>query len=142
MITYRGTGQVRDWFIVFEPMLERRLWNTFIPGRFKHVFAFGYVPEVRTWVLIDPAFSGMETVLIPAHEFIRYMSKVTPGCAILKMTARKSKGCNLRLVACCTSAVRNILGLPGRGIVSALPSVLYRDCLRAGAEVVYVPSVR
>lgn len=134
MFVQRTSGQVTTWFVTFERDAPG-WWKYLIPGEFKHVRAFGYCPRSLTYVLIDPKYAAMDVFLAPQGEIDILRLFTAKAVAVLELRAQARPRPNLRLVGCCTSTVRDLLGLPGYGPLSALPDVLYRDCIRAGATV-------
>jgi hypothetical protein len=140
MFVQRHTGRIATWFVVFWARVPSRLHNLLVPGRFKHVAAFGYTAEARTWIFIDPEYRGTDVLVVPEHEGAEAISAFIVGASVLRIDARKRCGVNFRLFSCCTTTVRDLIGLDDRGIVAMLPDSLYRDCLRAGAvEVIGAP---
>jgi hypothetical protein len=129
----RHSGQVSSWYVAFET--EAKPPTRFlIPGTFKHVRAFGYCAEAMTWVFVDPQYAAMDVFVVPKHEASPAIDAfVAKAAVVLKLDARRRRRPNARLIGCCTSTVRDILGLPGYGLLSSLPDRLYRDCIRAGA---------
>lgn len=140
MFVQRQAGEITTWFAVFSSRVPSRLCNLLIPGRFKHVAAFGYSAEARTWIFIDPEFRGISVLVVPEHEGAEFIEAFIHNGTVLRIAVRKrSSGPNTRMASCCVSTLRDLIGLPGWGLLSALPDQLYRDCLRAGA--IEVPSV-
>jgi hypothetical protein len=128
----RTTGSVESWFVVF----ERDAPYVLVPSYFKHVLAYGYCEAARSWVLIDPHFAVMDVRVVPAHEGEAMIAWFTRrAIAVLKIDAGRRARPNVRLLGCCTSTVRDLIGLPGFGLLSSLPDALYNDCIMAGAVV-------
>jgi hypothetical protein len=134
MFIERGPGQISIWHIVFTRNVPSPLWNYLIPGKFKHVQAFGFCAEANTWVFIDPAFTGVDVIVVPDNDVNIYIeAAMVGGCEVLSIARRRHPGPNFRVVCCCTSQIRHLIGLPGWGPRGLVPDRLYRDCLKAGA---------
>jgi len=139
MFVQRHAGKVDTWFVVFSGGHTDSHLTYWTPGKFKHVAAFGYSAEAQTWLFIDPDRRGAEFLLVPTHEGEGYIAKFVSDATVLRIAARKN-GCTFRILLCCTSVVRALIGLPGWGILSLIPDRLYRDCIDAGAVVVGEPA--
>lgn len=133
MFVERRGGKITTWFVAFLPRSGSRLCNWLIPGRFKHVCAFAYCPENQSWAVVEPDACGTEVAIFPAVECWVFLEPLlAAGAVIVKIAARKRRWLGPRLIGCCTSNVRDLVGLPGCGILSLLPDMVYRDCLRHG----------
>lgn len=128
MTTYEPTS----WCIVFN-VEGASGWARWVPGRFKHVRAFAFVPAAQVWLFYDVSFSGTEIQAIPEGPDARaaIWSFIGPEgksfiVSVPKLPQRR------RLFPWsmwCTVALRHLLRLPG----SALrPDRFYRDCLANG----------
>ena len=124
-------AQPKHWNVCFSttglaPWLDR-----LIPGRFKHVRAFGFVPLEGLWIFVDCNLMGLqvkaardksqacdiltrawisdsEVVLVPHRERRRLL----PGLY-------------------CAGAIGRLIGAPGGAL---LPSTLHRQCLATGGK--------
>jgi hypothetical protein len=106
-------------------------WVDLIPGRFKHVRAFGCVPECDTWVFYDPCLRT--TVFLARGAGARHlMLEWSRDAAVLAMTPLPREHLRVSPFSCVT-AIQSILGLPGGAL---RPDALYRQCLRNGAQIV------
>lgn len=126
-----AAAEPAEWFVVFQPEANSRLFSALACGRFKHVSAFAYIPGFKVWLFYDVAWSGTRLVLSakgPASAMIeRY---VAAGCSIVR-AARTGKpmGLSSRIGFFCVPAVKHLLGLR----TSALrPDALYRHLLANG----------
>lgn len=132
MLVERTAGKVTRWFVVFSETVPSPAFRYLIPGKFKHVMAFGYSPEARTWLFSDPAYTGAEYALVPDHLASMVIARFVGNGTVIRIDAKPFLGPNLRIISCCTSTIRHTLGLSGWGLLSLIPDQLYRDCLRAG----------
>lgn len=138
MFVERRSGQIDVWFVVFDRRVPNPAWNFLIPGKFKHVWCFGYCEAARTWVFVDPEYRRMRHAIVPDHLADEAIASALESGAVLRMHASARTSPNLRMISCCTATVRDILGLPGWWVWDMVPDKLYRDCLKAGAELLCV----
>lgn len=133
MFVQRAIGEVTDWYVVFSKRDQGRLWNFLIRGKFKHVWAAGYCAEAGTLLILDWTFTDFSGVLIPAHH-INEASKLAldPEDRVLWMRRRERKRPGIRFL-CCTTFIRQLLGLGGGSFLFLSPDRLYHDMLAAGA---------
>ena len=121
-----------SWCVVFN--LEAKTgWARLVPGRFKHVRAYAFIPATSTWLFYDVNFGGTELQAIPDGPDAR--------AAIWSFIGPPGKSCIVAMPKLpqrrrlfpwsnwCTSALRHLLNLPGN---SASPDGFYRDCLKSG----------
>ena len=57
------------WLLIFETKCGWR-WRWIIPGRFKHVFAVGYVADIDTWMVYSVEREGMSAFAQPYDAVI------------------------------------------------------------------------
>lgn len=121
-----------SWCVVFN-VEASSWWMRLIPGRFKHVRAYAFIPKTRTWLFYDVHFGGTELMAIPDGPDARaaiwsYIGP--PGCSYVVSVPRLPRRRRwFPWSNWCTPALRHLLNLPG----SALrPSAFYRDCLDHG----------
>jgi hypothetical protein len=121
-----------SWCVVFN-LDAASGWARFVPGRFKHVRAFAFIPKCRTWLFYDVSFAGTELMAIPDGPDAR--------AAIWSFIGPPGKSCVVSVPRLprrrrlfpwsnwCTTAIRHLLNLPGGAV---RPSAFHRDCLRSG----------
>lgn len=120
------------WSVVFN--LEAASgWARLVPGRFKHVRAYAFIPKTRLWLFYDVNFAGTELMAIPDGPDARaaiFSFIGPPGKSVIIGMKRLPR--RRRLFPWsnwCTSALRHLLNVPG----SALrPTGFYRDCRAHG----------
>jgi hypothetical protein len=123
-------GQPIRWQLCFDPEAQSRI-ALMIPGRFKHVRAFGFVPVQDVWIFYDVTMAG--TVLRAARNNSaaadRLLWSWTRGCEVLGIApqgiSRLPKG------FWCVTAMKHLIGLNTGAL---RPDALYRDCLAKGAQ--------
>lgn len=135
MIVKLYTEDVTTWFVAF--MREGIPWiDRVFPGRFKHVRAFAFSHGAQCWVFYDHTWSGTHITLAPAGSIgDATMGKFVEDAVVLKLsrTDREKGRLSRKLGFWCVPAVRALLRVPGGAL---RPDGFYRECLRAGAEVV------
>jgi hypothetical protein len=121
------------WVVVFDPMATNWLARI-IPGRFKHVRAFGYVPFLHVWIFYDANFAGIEIIIAKdgadSHEMIRLWST---GCECVLMPRRPhaNESTAVSLSGWCVPAVARLIGLPCGAL---RPDGFLAHCLRNGGK--------
>ena len=133
MIFKPSPGVVTTWYLVFAP--DCRHWLTrLLPGRFKHVYAIGWCPEARVFVVVDYAFEGVSVLVVPGSvEGDGWLAQMTAGCGVLEMQAQRTPP-RVQRFALCTTFVKHLVGLRSGAL---RPDALWRDCLRNGARVIF-----
>ena len=137
MLVRRTSGVVSVWYVVFSPSIPSPIWQRLIPGKWKHVYAFGHCEPAGTWIFIDPEFCGTQVAAVPDHEAEKYIKIASLEGAVIRIAAARRKYTNIRMMGCCTMTVRDILGMRGFAPWDAIPDRLYKHCLRAGGVIVY-----
>jgi hypothetical protein len=120
------------WNVVFN--LEAASgWARFVPGRYKHVRAYAYLPATRTWLFYDMSFSGTEISAIPhgPDSYAKIWEFIGPDHAsdIVSVRRLPSRKRLFPWSNWCTSGLRHLLNLPGGAL---RPDAFYRDCLDNG----------
>lgn len=135
MIVQRQPEQITEWNLAFWPVGRYPLaW--LVPGRFKHVAAFGYSHACRTWVLYDVTLAGTEVYVLPdGQASLATIADWTAGCSILTIKGRAQSAHPLlgRLGFWCVPAMKHLLGIRSGAV---LPTQLWGSCLRNGAKIV------
>lgn len=120
------------WNVVFNREAASG-WARFVPGRYKHVRAYAFIPATRTWLFYDVSFSGTAIAAIPdgpdaidaIYSFIG-PEGVSDIVAMRRLPARRRR---FPWSNWCTPALRHLLNLPGSAL---LPDSFHRECLANG----------
>lgn len=135
MIVLREPGEVTTWLVAFWEDTDT-LIRKLVPGRFKHVAAFGYCAPARTWLFVDNALQGTRNYLVPDGEHSeRTLAQWTSGATVLKIAAKTPASgvwVTPKLLLCTT----NVAALIGLRRSALLPDGLYRQLLRENAEII------
>lgn len=123
------------WFLVFQDRAQTWWLNVLPFGRFKHVTAYGWVPDQRMWVFYDVSIGNTRIAILPAgtvaaHDEIERLSATGVTLAI-KPRGKTRRW--LRLGFWCVPAMAHLVGLGGCAV---RPDGFFRQCLRHGAEIV------
>lgn len=124
-----GAGAPPRWLVVFTTKSDR-WWIRWIPGRFKHVRAFGYCHETDCYVFFDPALRTCIFTARGAGAHLLMMEWVE-NASVLIMPPGVHESIRW-MPFFCTSAIASLLGLPARAL---RPDALYRQCLANGAKI-------
>lgn len=119
------------WLLIFESKCGWR-WGRFIPGRFKHVFAVGYVAAIDTWMIYSVEREGTHVGgFRPGADFERWLAGVIPKAGVLKIERVGPARGMPWFTFWCVPAVKHLLGLRCGAL---WPDQLWRYCLANGAE--------
>jgi hypothetical protein len=137
MITFDpGAGEPTHWQLCFSRKSATACANFLPIGKYKHVRAFGCVPEINTWIFFDPSFSRTSIRVArgdAAHELIR---EFLYAADVIQMPVRDRAGAP-PLFGWCAPAVAHLLGLRCGALRGALvPDTLWRQCLANGGRLI------
>ncbi len=134
MIVHRRPQEVSNWLIAFFPETENRWVRMLVPGRYKHVAAFAYAADCRTWVWYEWGWNVAKIRVLPDDENARMLiSAWTAGATVVRMDVLRHERASFRVGMWCVPAVKHLVGLRSGAL---LPDALLRDCVKAGAEVI------
>lgn len=125
-------AEAERWTVVFHRKAENWIFGLIAMGRFKHVSAFAWLPDVQRWLVYDVGFRRTRIVVLPdTIESRAHLARVITGNAIVTMPVRTDAMPVMRLGLFCTSAIKHLIGLPGGAL---RPDALFASCLRHGGE--------
>ena len=109
-----------------------------MPGRFKHVVAFGYSDPAKSWVVLDVTFGRTEVFVLPDGAWgLKALARWIEGASVLSFADSMApsqrpcyRGSFLRPLTCVSAAAHLV------GVSAVLPTGLWRSCLRNGATIV------
>ncbi len=108
-------------------------WARWVPGRYKHVRAYAFIPKTRTWLFYDVSFSGARLFAVPdgpdAKAAIYSFIGPEGVSDIVAVKVLPPRHRHFPWSNWCTSALRHLLNLPGGAL---LPDGFYRECLANG----------
>jgi hypothetical protein len=122
----------KEWYLIFG---TRTKWwlRLLVPGKFKHVFAVGFVAEAGVWVCYEVDLTGNRIgVAKPGAAFVKWLALAFTNTEVLRMppgTAQRRPW----FTFWCVPAVASLLALDTGAL---WPDQLWRYCLANGAEIV------
>lgn len=120
------------WHLCFVGSADNWWVNRLIPGRFKHVRAFGFAPADCIWIFYDVTLAG--TVLQVARDKTeladRLIAAWTSDATVLVIEPRRASFAPAGWW--CVPAMKHLVGVASGAL---LPDGLWRDCLRQGGRV-------
>lgn len=120
------------WNVVFNREATSG-WARWVPGRYKHVRAYAFIPASRIWLFYDVHFSGVQLFALPdGPEALAAIYSFIGPEGVSDIVAVKVLPQRKRLFPWsnwCTCALRHLLNLPGGAL---RPDAFYRDCLENG----------
>lgn len=106
-------------------------WHRLLPGEFKHVFAYAYIPELDLFMVYDVWRKRTRIVLLPhCGRAIEGLSDMTTNAEVVKFRARIRAGVPFAAFSC-VSTIKHLLGIRS---VAVTPSGLYRCLIKLGGE--------
>ena len=124
-----------QWFICFRPS-SPLWWVEMIPGRYKHVSAFGYVPVQKLWVFYGWTFHGTEFAVMHERHAATAIDTMMKDCLVVEyLPADTSQPQRIwwHPVNYCVSKIVDITGIPSRAL---RPDRFLQDCLAHGGKIV------
>lgn len=125
--------EARRWTVVFHRQAENRFFSMIAMGRFKHVSALAWIPELGQWWLYDVGFRRTRLRVLEDGQIAQgVIAAIVRGNATVTIDVREDGLPLMRLGLFCTTAVSHLLGLR----CSALrPDALYRHLVAKGGVV-------
>jgi hypothetical protein len=124
--------QPEVWNVVFNREAASG-WAKWVPGRYKHVRAYAFIPATRMWLFYDVSFTGTEISAIPhgPDSYAKIFEFIGPDGAsdIVSVRRLPDRKRMFPWSNWCTAALRHLLQLPGRALS---PTAFHRDCLANG----------
>lgn len=126
------------WLVLFQSSTSRRWIDRLVPGRFKHVMAFGWVEKAKAWVSYDVQLGRTHILLMAEADGEKKIGEAfgrDADAALLRCAVRLSPRPRLMPSGFwCVPAIKHLLGLRSGAL---RPDALWRDCLAQGAEIVH-----
>lgn len=127
-------GTPSRWHLVFQPVSELWWVNWLCPGRFKHVRAFGLIPDTDTWIFYDVGFRKAELFVATGRLASFTIGNWIEGATVLAIAPAPVAAAPMCLPFLCTTAIGRLLGLR---CVALTPDGFYRRCIEYGATVAH-----
>lgn len=119
------------WNVVFNREAASG-WARWVPGRYKHVRAYAFVPASQVWLFYDVSFVGTDISAVPhGQHWDKLWEFIGPDTAsdIVSVTMLPPRRRRFPWSNWCTSALRHLLNLPGGAL---RPDAFYRECVENG----------
>lgn len=130
MIELTGNrGSPKHWTLCFDRTATA--WTRFVPGRYKHVRAFGYVPLDAVWLFVDWNICGLTLRAAPdgSQTAAALIRTWIDRCDLVQVEAGARQRVPPGLY--CVGAIKRLTGIPSGAL---LPDGLWRDCLKFGGR--------
>jgi hypothetical protein len=125
--------EARRWTVVFHRKADSWFFAAIALGRFKHVSAFAWLPELGIWQFYDVGFRRTRITCqadgVAAHATI---AAIMEGNCAVTIAPRDDNLPLMRLGMFCTTAVAHLVGLRCGAL---RPDALYRHLIAKGGVV-------
>lgn len=122
----------RVWTLVFCKSATSKWVQRLVPGKYKHVRAYAYLPAAKAWLFYDVTMIGTSIRLAPdTDETVRTI--IYPFTLDADLVSIKHQGPTRwpPLFGFCVPAIKHLIGLNSGAL---LVDALFRDCLKAGGQ--------
>lgn len=123
------------WFVAFRRTSPLQWVQRWVPGEFKHVCCYGFVPGLDVWVFVHPSLNDIGLFLVPDFASDLYIKRANEDAVVVEFVppiVNRRRWWKPSLL--CTGIVAGVIGARS----SALrPDRLLRDLLREHAEIVF-----
>lgn len=126
-------GEPRQWTVVFDRRAATWWMNKAPIGKYKHVRAFGYVPEAKAWIFYDVSLDRTTIRMACDQDAMTLMGEWLAKADAILMPVVDRGFPPPRLGFWCVPAIKHLIGLRSGAL---RPQRLWDDCLRAGGEIV------
>ena len=125
--------EAKRWTVVFHRKSEHLLFRLLAMGRFKHVSAFAWIPELGIWTIYDVGFRRTRLIhLADGQHAHAVIAALAVGNVLVTVDAREDSLPLMRAGLFCTTAIKHLIGARS----SALrPDSLYRHLVAQGGVV-------
>jgi hypothetical protein len=122
--------EAKRWTVVFHRKAENRIFSAIALGRFKHVSALAWIPELNQWWVYDVGFRRTRLkVLEDGQTAQRIITAILDGNATITVDIRDDAFPWLRLGMFCTTAIAHLIGVRCGCL---RPDALYRKLIASG----------
>jgi len=138
MIVQLDAEEITIWFLAFHKKCLSPFWQRVIPGKYKHVNAFGWSERAQVWVYYDCGFHGTRVIVCPpGPKADQQLERWMAGADVLRVSQKLKRERPIyafRFFHLCTTAMRHLCDISGGAL---LPDGLWVDCLRENAKVIF-----
>jgi hypothetical protein len=122
-----------SWLLVFHTSTSLPRLDRWLPGRFKHVSAIGYVDEGDVWLIYDVHHLGTAVRAVIGDAGRLLAARVLSANGVLRVPVRRDRCLLPRLAFWCVPAMKHLVGSRSGAL---RPDALWRDLVRDGAEII------
>jgi len=125
--------EAHRWTVVFHRQAENWFFSAIAMGRFKHVTALAWIPELSQWWIYDVGFRRTRLRALedgPAAQGI--IAAIIKGNATVTIDVRENELPWMRLGLFCTTSVSHLIGVR---CAALRPDALYRHLIAKGGTV-------
>jgi hypothetical protein len=116
--------------VVFHRKAENRFFSLIALGRFKHVSALAWIPELNQWWVYDVGFRRTRLKVLEESATTRQIvAAIIDGNASITIDVRETGLPWMRLGLFCTTAVSHLIGVRCGAL---RPDALYRKLIASG----------
>jgi hypothetical protein len=125
--------EARRWTVVFHRKAENRFFGLIAFGKFKHVSAFAWIPELGIWTFYDVGFRRSRiTHFADGHGARQAIGAIMAGNYGVTVEAKNDALPLVRLGFFCTTGVKHLIGLRSGAL---RPDALFRHLVASGGIV-------
>lgn len=125
------------WIICFRRRSPFWFFNTFIPGRHKHVIAFGPLPGQGVWLFTELTLQRLDLAVVPDKEADDAMIDAMRDSVVVHFETPEFTGWRWRPLCLCTTIIAQVIGVKSRAL---RPDRLLRDVLAQGGQIIEGPA--
>lgn len=119
------------WVLVFQRESKTPWVRWLACGKYKHVAAYAYLPNVKAWLVFDVNLVRTSLLVVPdGEEALGWLANLTHESDLVAMR-RRDEAVGLPLFGWCVPAIKHLIGLKSGAL---RVDSLFRDCLAAGGE--------
>jgi hypothetical protein len=123
-----------SWTLVFCKKPGRWWVRLLACGRYNHVKAIAFLPDLRAWLFYDVKFNGTKILLAPEDDpgTLAFLHDYLDDCDMIAMPHLPvPKRSAPQLGFWCTIAMKHLIGIRSRAF---RPDRLWRDCIAMGGK--------
>jgi hypothetical protein len=125
-----GVVAPETWILVFNRECSKSWLGRLVPGRYKHVRAYTWLPWVKAWLFYDVHLTGTTVAVVPDGDGAKIaLWQFTHRADLMRIKVQGRK--RAPLLGWCVPAMKHLIGLRSGAL---RPDALWADCLAAGGE--------
>ena len=106
-----------EWTVVFSPHAANWFFRIIALGRFKHVWAFAFLHELKTWLIYDVQYGGTRITAFPDSEHSQsVITAMIEGCDLVTVKRQEGNSVSMRFGFFCVPAIKHLLGIKSHAL--------------------------